>query len=306
MDQILFIINGSSKQSKAIHNEIIRQFDPNSYTIETTQYAGHAREIAAQAVIAGYRKIISAGGDGSLNETLNGIMHAATALSEDEKKKLRLGVIPIGTGNDFIRTTGSPATIAGIRKSIENDQTIIIDIGQVSYFSEIKTAQQRYFVNVADIGLGGYVAKRLNQSSRFLTPFLTYQKAIIQSLLAYRKINLTAKIDDFKYQGNTMLIAVANGKYFGSGIGIAPEADPTNGKFSVIIVGNASKWEYIRNIGDARKCKPLKLKEIIYRQAEHIFIESKDGEMPVDMDGEFIGYGPVEIHVIPAMIRFYY
>lgn len=305
MDKVLFIINASAAQAQNTQRAIEKLFDSAEIRIELTQHAGHAMELANNAVTSGIRKIISAGGDGSLNEVLNGMLNASVNISEKERANLRLGIIPIGTGNDYIRTTGSPARLADLKQSIVQDNVRKIDVGLASYYSEEKQQRQRYFINIVDVGLGGLVARQLQRSRRFLNAFLTYQKVIISSLLSYQTIDLSASIDDFTYRGKTMLIAIANGKYFGSGIGIAPDADPSNGMFAVVVVGDVSKWKYIQHIDDARKCRHLNLDGMIYRQAASIHIESCMVEFPVDMDGEFVGYGPIEVRMVPGAIDFY-
>ena len=305
MHKVFFIINQKARQAKHLAGEILKHFNRENIHLEYTQYAGHAGELASQAICNGYRQIISAGGDGSLNETLNGIIDATSSWTIQEKEQLRLGVIPIGTGNDFIRSTNSPNTIVGLKQSIDKDRTQLIDVGLATFISEKQQECRRYFINVVDVGLGGYVSCRLKDSSRFLTPFLTYQKAIISSLISYKNKWFSASSPNLQYQGGTMLLAVANGKYFGSGIGIAPDANISDGKLDIVVIGDVSKWEYIRNIRDAQKGKHLNIDGIIYQQVENIHIESKENHIPVDMDGEFIGYTPLEIQVKEKAIEFY-
>lgn len=305
MHKVFFIINQKARQAKHLADEILKHYNRENIHLEYTQYAGHARELAFQAIYNGYRQIISAGGDGSLNETLNGILDATSSWTIEEKEQLRLGVIPIGTGNDFIRSTNSPNTIVGLKQSIDKDRTQLIDVGLATFISEKQQESRRYFINVVDVGLGGYVSCRLKDSSRFLTPFLTYQKAIISSLFSYKNKWFSASSSNLQYQGRTMLLTVANGKYFGSGIGIAPDANITDGKLDVVVIGDVSKWEYIRNIRDAQKCKHLRIGGIIYQQVENIQINSKENKIPVDMDGEFVGYTPLQVQVKEKAIAFY-
>ncbi|MCZ2101265.1 MAG: diacylglycerol kinase family lipid kinase [Chitinophagales bacterium] len=305
MNDLFFIINGRSEKHKAIILKIEEVFKDISHKIVVTEYIGHAIAIAELAVKEGYEKIICSGGDGTLNETLNGILKAAQHLGKYPNTNIRLGIIPAGTGNDFIKTMDSPVHLSDLKTSVQQDLTQKIDVGLLEYQAVNGEKAQRWFINVVDVGLGGEVAAQLSRSSRRLGPFLTYQKAIISTLLSYRKLPVMVQGSTVNYKGNTMLCVIANAKYFGSGIGIAPDADPTNAQFSIVIAGDLSMLKYLRNIGKARKCEHLKMPEISYHESASITVTELDKKLPVDMDGEFIGYSPVKAEVIPQAICFY-
>lgn len=305
MKPLLFIINGRSQKYRYIITEIENTFNDLPYEIKVTQKIGHAIELANEAISNGYYRIICAGGDGTLNETLNGIMLSLQNHPEINRDGIRLGVIPAGTGNDFVKTVHAPLKIRDLKQSTVEDKHLMVDAGLLEYHNHRDEVEKRWFINVVDVGLGGVVAERISHSSRRLGPFLTYQKAIVQTLLSYRKLPIFVQGDSFTYEGNTMLCVIANAKYFGSGIGIAPDADPTNGTFSVVIAGDISMIDYLKNIGSARKCQHLKHLEIYYKSSLNVEVKGLKQKMPVDMDGEFIGYSPVKASIVHQAIRFY-
>ncbi|MCO5248886.1 MAG: YegS/Rv2252/BmrU family lipid kinase [Chitinophagales bacterium] len=304
MKTILFIINGANKNSSSIISHIKDYFDKKEFDIVLTERVGHAKELAFQGVKEGFKKIICAGGDGTINETANGVMQAIKALNEKERKSLRIGVIPIGTANDYIKTIGSPMTVAGLKKSITSDTYKTIDLGLVNFVSTKGENCERYFVNIVDIGIGGIVVEKLSTSSRWLGPNLTYQKAIVSSLFSYRKKEVVATGDDFNYKGKVMSLVIAKGKYFGSGLGIAPYAEPSNGRLSIVILGNISMLDYLKKLNDVKKCLPVQHPDLLYQETEEINIKVNDGKMPIDMDGEFIGYSPMQVKIVKEAFNF--
>lgn len=305
MDKLCFIINSSSRKYQIIKNEIFRDFSDMTHEVFMTKCIGHGSILAEKAIKSGFRHIIAIGGDGTLNEVLNGILTASEELDVLEKDRIRLGVIPAGTGNDFIKTIKSPITLSALKDSIRKDRTNWVDIGILKYQNTDGMTDQRYFINVVDVGLGGLVAKKLSHSTRRFGPFLTYQKAIVSSLLTYRKQSIEVVADSFHFEGKSLLCIIANAKYFGSGIGIAPDADPTSGHLSVVVMGNISILDYVKKIGDARKCLPIIHPEILYKSVKTMEVTHLNERLPIDMDGEFIGYSPIKAGVVAKAVRFY-
>lgn len=133
---------------------------------------------------------------------------------------------------------------------------------------------------------------------------LTYQRAILTTLLTYKNQPVRAKADGFTYEGSIMNFIVANGKYFGSGLGIAPDAVADDGEFSVVILGEISLTDYIKNLGSVQKCRKISHPGLHYKSAKEVFIDSPAGPLAIDMDGEFIGYSPMKVSITPAAVRF--
>ena len=301
MNQIAFILHGKIKKQDKIIAAIEAVFGNSAaLTFLITQHGNHAIQLATNAVSAGATHIICVGGDGSLNEVVNGVMRAG----QTGKVSVKVGLLPHGTGNDFARTMDVTYDINLLQKWIDEDSFRVIDIGWLAYYDATGKAETRYFVNISDVGIGGTIAQDLASSSKIWGPTITYQKAILTALLTYKNQPMKVHADTFDHHGNTMSLIVANGKFFGGGMGIAPHALPDDKLFSIVIVGAISMFEYIRNIGNIKKSKKIEHPEIKYLTASEISIESSAGRLPVDMDGEFLGYSPVDIKIVPGAIKF--
>ena len=301
MKRIAFIIHGRiAKNTKLIH-EIDIVFDGMEYKFFPTTEAKQATELTQQAIHSGYQYIICVGGDGSLNEVVNGFMQ----LEAWPGHKLFLGLLPYGTGNDFAKTIGISKNITELKQYIENDSCKAIDIGEVKYTERNGNNAIRYFINITDVGMGGLAAEKINSYPKWLPSNLAYQLAILSTLLSYKKKQMAAEADSFSYLGRTMNIIVANGKYFGSGLGIAPHAEINDGKLAVVIAADISLWDYITNIATVRKCQKVQHPQMLYYDAKTITITAKE-PMSIDMDGEFIGYSPMHIeisHSLPFLCK---
>ena len=206
--------------------------------------------------------LVAIGGDGMLNEVINGYMNSDEALREN----VTVGLLPYGTGNDFSKTIGMRNDIEQLAGLIENDQTQPVDIGEVQYKSHEGVTKTRYYINITDIGIGGLVVKTVNQSSKFLGPDLTYKKAILQAFFTYKHAKVRLTSDSFQWEGPILCLCMANGRYFGSGMCIAPQADVSNGKIQLVIFGNVSLMDYLKNMSKIKKGEILEHPEIHYEQ----------------------------------------
>lgn len=298
MKRVAFIIHGRIATNKKLLPEIESVFTGVDYKFYVTQHQGHAIELSSQAIADGYNYIICVGGDGSLNEVVNGIMQAPKS-----DTKIYIGLLPYGTGNDFAKTINVSQSIEVLKQYIDSNSYRAIDCGLVNYTDKNNKPASRYFINITDVGMGGLAAEKINSYPRWLPPTVAYQLAIISTLLTYKKKDMQAVADTFRHSGTTMNIIVANGKYFGSGLGIAPYAKPNDGKFDVVIAADISLKDYLLNIGTVRKCEPVDHPQMHYYNTSSIKVLSAQ-PMAIDMDGEFIGYSPMQINVVAAALNF--
>lgn len=306
MANIAFIFHGKIKNRKNIFSSIHKHFNSrHKFKLVFTERAGHSVLLAQKAVVEGFTHIICVGGDGSLNEVVNGIMKVKANVSNNRWSDIRLGVLPMGTGNDFAKSLNVSKDIEDLKRTIESDSFKVIDLGFAEYHNTSGEKQHRYFINITDVGMGGMVAERLSRYAKWMGTTLTYQRAILSTLLTYKNQSVKATSDTFVYEGKVMNFIIANGKYFGSGLGIAPDAMTDDGEFSVVIFGEISLLDYIKNLREVQKCKKISLPGLQYKSAREVYIESPSpGSLPIDMDGEFIGYAPVKLSIVPAVIKF--
>ena len=163
--------------------------------------------------------------------------------------------------------------------------------------------ESRYFINIADIGIGGFVIQNVRTSSMILGSGLTYVKAVISGFLKYKKQSITLKSPEYNWSGRIISLCMANGKYFGSGMCIAPDAQLTDGLIQLTIFGDVSLWDYIRNVRSIKRGEKLVHKEAAYSVVRQLSIDSNGIPCPIDMDGEFVGYTPLDAEIVSQTVK---
>lgn len=297
MRHITFVINGLIPSWKFNQKTAAKFLAGDKCEFYRTSARGDAIRIAATAARNGADIIVSVGGDGTLNEVANGIMG-----SELEKKPL-LGIIPSGTGNDYVRTLGIPKKISSALEIIARGNTRTVDLIHLEYrkFSELK--ESRYCINVADIGIGGEVVELINKSSKILGADLSYIVSSVRAFLSFTKKEIQFISRWLNFYDHILILCMAKGKYFGSGLGIAPHAAPDNGKIAIVRVADVSVMEYIRFLPDIKKCKKLVHPAISYEEVTSCIIEPRGVTSLLEIDGELVGKLPLSAQVVPGALR---
>lgn len=264
-----------------------------------TSGPGDAQEFARSEALRGSDAIVCVGGDGTLNEVINGLMNGG-----DPVRDVSVGFIPFGTGCDFRRTLGIPRDVRSAIEVVAHGRTDSIDLGRLTYLDHENRTRARYFHNVTSFGLGGEVDERVNGASKVMGGFLSFLKATLISLILYNKKSIRLKVDGvFDETVVAWNIAVANGQYHGGGMWIAPEARARDGLFNVTIVGDLSLAEvcyhfpklYSGRIGEVKKVRMLKGRKIEAFSDQRVLL---------DVDGEQPGRLPVTIDMVPGAVRF--
>jgi diacylglycerol kinase (ATP) len=250
-----------------------------------TSKSGEAEQLARVMSEYGVDAVVVCGGDGSVNQAVNGILTS-------KNPNTPLAIWPCGTANDFIKSVSVPNTLQLLKRSIEERCFRRIDVAQITH----NHGEKHFFLNVTDVGLGGGVARDMQHSKRRLGSFLTYQLLILKHLISYRKKRITFFIDGKGYENRVMNFVVANTKYFGSGLGISPDSNPSDGQLEIVVIGDIGLLDYMRFIAKVRRCEKIDFHKIHYYRGREIGIET-EVPMPIDMDGEFIGYSPLTIEI---------
>lgn len=298
MKRIAFIVHGKSKNKELLYEQIFKHFANSFHTqIFETEHYQHTIELARTAAANQTDCLICCGGDGSLNEALNGIMQSGNT-------QIQLGVLPFGSGNDFIKTIQAPNSVEKLRELIDNNQYQTIDIGLAHYTDPNHQATSRYFINITDLGIGGVVAQQIFGSKKLFGPTITYQYYILKNLLTYKTKMVNIQADTFTYTGRVMNFVIANGRYFGSGMGVSPFSSASDGLLNAIAIGNIRLTDYFKYLPTIKKCQPIEHPEVKYFTASKFECTAPDGPLPIDMDGEFVGFLPLRISVIPQAIKF--
>ncbi|MBD0852066.1 diacylglycerol/lipid kinase family protein [Maribacter arenosus] len=256
----------------------------------------HAIELAKQAAEDGCEYLVAVGGDGTLHEVINGVLQSNIPASEYPA----VGLLPYGSANDFARTAGISNSIEDLFALMRSNTTQKVDLGKIVLQQPQET---RYFSNIAGVGLGAKVAQQLEGSSSVLGPSFNYYKHILKGFLRYTKKEVRCTSDTWEWQGKLLVMAVANGRYFGNAICIAPDAQLTDGRFQIAIFGDLSLWDYLKNLGKLKKGVKINLPQVSYHTAKEVELTSND-PCGIEADGEYVGLLPATISIVPKAIRF--
>lgn len=265
-----------------------------------TSAAGEAVQLARDALQEGAERVICIGGDGTLNEVVNGFMFEGKPVNPDAV----LGFIPNGTGCDFVRTVSIPRSVERSIDLINQENARPIDIGRVCYKDNQGHDAVRYFVNIASFGLGGEIVDRVNRTSKALGPFICFLWSTLLSLLLFGKKNITFSIDDGREtQAVCWNIAVANGRYHGGGMLVAPDAMVNDGLFHITVIGDLSLPQVIRHLPKLYTGKINTIKQVKITTGKKISAWSQHNVL-IDMDGEQPGTLPAVIDIVPSALKF--
>jgi diacylglycerol kinase (ATP) len=266
------------------------------YEVRYTQGRGHATELAREAIGQGFSFLVAVGGDGTIHELVNGMIEDDKAINPEAV----LGVVAAGTGSDFIKTFGLPATMpAHAVAHLDGSEAFPIDIGKISYIQDGAPAQ-RYFANIAEVGLGAAAAARAQRLPRWLGP-MVYFVAFWLAVRKHRPANVTVDLVDRSYEGKMNNLIVANGQFFGGGMKVAPKAVPTDGLLDVQ-VEHARKKEAIALMPKVYKGQHVPHPDILEAKRARVSIDS-DRPLPIEADGELLGYTPATFEVLRDALR---
>lgn len=288
---ILNPTSGSGKGERAI-DSIRRLFEKNrlDYDLTTTEKPWHAVEITVDAVKSGFEIIVAAGGDGTVNEVINGLMQA----KELDKGEASLGVLCVGRGNDFAGGVGIPSNLDQAIQVLAVGQKKRIDIGQV--FAEEDT-KGRYFGNCVGVGFDAMGTIQVAKLPR-LGGILSYLIAIIQTIFIYYKAPLIrVEYAQESIRQRSLLVSIMNGHRLGGGFLMAPNADLTDGLFDFCIASDAGKARIFALIPHFLRGTQATQPEIKTSQGSEIRITAIEGTLPVQTDGEILCVDGKSIHV---------
>jgi YegS/Rv2252/BmrU family lipid kinase len=265
---------------------------------EFTKEKLHAKELAMLAIESGYRKLIAVGGDGTLNEIVNGIIEQQFCPSTD----VILGMIPIGSGNDWRRMYNIPDDHEGAVEVIRRSNYFIQDAGKITFLKNEKY-QHRYFANIAGIGFDAVVVNKTNrQKDKNKGGKFLYLYNLLTSLFSSVYSNAEILIDGKKINSSVFSMNVGICKYSGGGMMQVPGAIPDDGLFDITLIRKIGKLEVLRNIKNLYDGSFIKNPKVSTFRANHISVNT-DPAVYVEVDGESLGSSPLEFEVIPVCLR---
>ncbi len=264
-----------------------------------TEHKYHATELTVEAVNKGYRKILVIGGDGTLNEVVNGLfIQQQCAPSE-----ISLAVIAVGTGNDWVRTFGIATCYSEAIRAIKEGKTFLQDVGAVTY-TESKFTQTRYMANVAGLGFDSYVISIFNHwKAKGYKGRWLYFASILKAYFKYKSSGVQIFIDGQQVFNNLLFsIAVGICKYNGGGVQQLPKAVADDGLLDITLIKPLHWWHIVFRLPRLFNGGIYSIGHVKHKQGKHIHITSSP-PIQLECDGEMMGHTPVDIEVIHRAIR---
>ena len=258
--------------------------------IYLTEKEGDATRFAKDAIQQGQDLVVAAGGDGTLNEVINGIAPFAD--------RIQIGLVPLGTGNDFARTLALPGSIEDCIQILRTGKTRAIDLVRVT------SDQVRYFVNVSAGGFSGTVNEKLTPEIKKTWGPLAYLRSAAAAFPELRSYRTTIVLDDgAPFQANLYNAIIANGRFVAGGTEVAPEAVADDGLLDLILVLRKPVSEIAVVIAQMLAGKHLGNHGIVFQRAKKILVSSNPG-MWFNVDGELVGNEPALFEALPQVLRF--
>lgn len=301
--KILMIVNpvSAGKQTGKEWPEFERLLKGNSinFDVKYTEYRGHATEITRKALENGYDLIVSVGGDGTMNEVVNGFFDNNTPIDTNAC----LAVFSRGTGCDFIKTIGIDKGIDAFLKILKTGNIKKLDVGEVRYEDYKKGNNTRYFLNISDLGLGGETTNRINKTAKSFKGFLSFLFNAIISIILYKNKHMEVIVDGKEvYNQRINSVMVANGKFFGGGMMIAPEAKLDDGEFDIVVLEDLSKLELIISFHLIYKGMHFNHPKVKLYKGKSVIVKSKE-KVLLDIDGEQPGTTNAQFRIIDKTIN---
>ncbi len=270
--------------------------------VSLTAHPGHAIDLAREAAGSGRDLVVAVGGDGTLHEVANGVLQSRSGTA--------VGYIGQGTGGDFRRTLGMEHRLDAYLAAIESGRTRRVDVGKVRYRSPDGEQRERFFVNILSAGMSGLVDRYVVHSPRALGSTAAYYWASVRALAVCRRGRLRCDVslegERQRREMESYMIAICNGRYFGSGMHMAPMAKPDDARFEVVSMDAPSKLAFLAFSRRIYEGTHLAVPGVQHFQCDRIAIdienEAARGVFLLDVDGEPLGGLPLEVELVPQAL----
>lgn len=259
-----------------------------------TERAGHAVELARAAAEKGAGLVVAVGGDGTINEIVNGLVAAA-------RSEVELAVVPRGTGDDFARTFGIPTDVERALAVAANGEARPVDVGRAMYAVSEGTAE-RYFANFAGAGISGAIARRGARTSRRLGAKAAYMWATATVFVRWSSVPMRIELDGETREGPMFEVVVSNGMYAAGGMKIAPDARPDDGHFDAVLIGDVTKVDFVTTFPKIYRGTHTSHPKIDVVRASKIAVDASE-PLPIVLDGEQPGTTPASFEIVPGALK---
>jgi YegS/Rv2252/BmrU family lipid kinase len=305
----LFIVNPKSgggrtertfDETKRVIARRLGDFD-----VVMTERSGHAISLAEDGAKEGRDMIVAVGGDGTLSECANGILRAG------KEKAIKLGMLGQGTGGDFRKTLGFEHRLDAYVDALHEKKVRAIDVGRAKFQGHDGKDKTHFFVNILSAGLGGLVDGHVSRASRALggtaAYFVSSLRALVEIVPGKLRCTVTYEGKEREERITSYMLAICNGRYFGSGMHVAPMAQVDDGKFEVVSMDAPNKAAFALHSQSIYKGAHLEKKGVVHFPCSKIRIDLENEEARktflLDVDGEPLGALPVEVEVVPHALQ---
>lgn len=269
-----------------------------------TDHSGHARELARAAATEGRERVVAVGGDGTLSEVAAGVLDSQSATTS-------VGLLHLGTGGDFRRSLGLEHRPESYLRAIARGHTRSVDAGRITYLDRDGAEAHGWFVNVLSLGMGGLVDKFVGRSNRLLGGKAGYFVASLEALAkgALGRLECEVTLDGVTetVRLSTRNLAICNGRYFGSGMEVAPMARLDDGVFEIVTIGGAHRLPVLSLSAAIYAGTHLGRRGVTHLRANSIRIRlanaEDSGRFLLDVDGEWLGGAPVTVEAVRGALR---
>lgn len=272
-----------------------------------TKKPGDAMELATEASRKGTSFIIACGGDGTISDVANGILNSG--------KDVELGILPSGTGGDFRKTLEIPSQPRAAAEILRTGRTRRIDVGRVSFIDKAGEDVTRYFLGVASCGMSTRVIERVKSggpdwlpvnTSEWLGGRVSFGASLLQAAIQTEATRIIVQLDDAHERHLSVVnLCIANARYFGGGMKIAPQAKLTDGKFDVISVGDLSALKIVTSAPRVYFGSHLSMSEVSHTLARKVVVRgaNRAAAIALEVDGELPGQLPATFQIVPSALR---
>lgn len=259
-----------------------------------TEGPKHAIELARDAVSKGYDLIVSVGGDGTINEVVNGLHDS------DGAGDVSLGIISTGTGSDFVRSIGIPRLYTDACRRLLDLRRLMVDLGSVEY-TVAGHRERRLFVNFAGLGFDAEVVRATTQRFKALGGFPSYLLGLLTTFINYRNQEISLTIDGLTTTQKLCTVVMSNGRYGGGNMQVAPDADLTDGLFDVVTIGDISKPDLLWSLPRIYKGTHLNHPKVKVVRTTEVTVDAA-ATATIQADGELLGLTPARFSIIPSAL----
>ena len=257
---------------------------------------GHLAELAVRAAEAGSDVLVVVGGDGSVYETVNGLVESGRA------RDVELAVFPRGTGKDFVRSMRIPKDLAGAIDVASSGRVRTIDVGRARFVAWDGSETEAYFANFAGAGISGAIARRANVSSKAAGGRISFLWATVAVFSRWQSAAMTAQVDETRRSGRMFEVLAMNGDYAGGGMWMTPEAEPDDGRFDVLLIGDVTKADFVRTFPKIYRGKHLSHPKIEVLHGSAVDVDA-DTRLPIVLDGEQPGTTPARFEIVRDALK---